>query len=303
MAQSQGSRHSISYVVESTFGTTPGTPAMIELPNTGTTLKATKDTFVSSTIRNDRQIKDMRHGVKQIGGDINFELSYGDFDTWLEAALFGAWSTNVLKAGTTPKYLSVERAFADISEYHQFSGCMVNMLSLTIEPNAMVTGSFGVIGKDVTVASSALDASVTAATGNPPFDGFTGSISEGGGAVDNVTSLTLDLNNALAPSFVIGSDVTPQILAGQSNLTGRVSAFLESEALLNKFLNETESSISLTLEGAAGGDITILVPRIKYTAGEVDVTNANDGILINLPFQALRDDTEATNLKITRVPA
>lgn len=303
MAQAQGSRHSISYVAESTFGTTPGTPSMLELRNTGTTLKATKDNFVSDEIRNDRQIVDLRHGLKRIAGDINFELSYGAFDDFLESALFGAWSTNVLKAGTTPKFFSIERAFADISEYHQFTGCMVNTMSLNITPNAMVTGSFGIIGKDVTVASSALDASVTIAAANPPFDGFTGAIEEGGGAVNNVTSLTLELNNNLNPSFVVGADTTPQILAGRSIVTGTLSAFFESEALLNKFLNETESSIELTLEGASGGDIVILIPRIKYTAGDVDVTNADEGLLISMPFQAMRDVTEATNLKITRVPA
>ena len=82
-----------------------------------------------------------------------------------------------------------------------------------------------------------------------------------------------------------------------------MTAFFESETLLNKFLSETESSLSVTLEGASGGDITILVPRIKYTAGDVDVTNADDGLLITMPFQAMRDSSEATNLKITRVPA
>lgn len=303
MAQAQGSRHSISYVNEVTFGTTPGTPSMLELRNTGTTLKATKDAFVSEEIRNDRQIVDMRHGLKKIGGDINFELCYGAFDDFLEAALFGSWSTNVLKAGTTAKFFSIERAFADVSEYHLFTGCMVNTFSLNIQPNAMVTGTFGIVGKNVTIGSSAADASVTAAATHPPFDGFTGTISEGGSSVDNVTSLTLELNNNLNPAFVIGSDVTPQILAGRSILTGTLQAFFESEALLNKFLNETESSISVTLEGISGGDHTILIPRIKYTAGDVDVTTADDGLLISLPFQAMRDSSEATNFKITRVPA
>jgi hypothetical protein len=303
MAQAQGSRHSISYVNEVTFGTTPVTPSMLELRNTGTTLKASKDNFVSEEIRNDRQIVDMRHGLKKIGGDINFELTYGAFDDFLEAALFGTWAANVLKAGTTAKFFSIERAFADVSEYHLFTGCMVNTLSLNIAPNAMVTGTLGIIGKNVTVSGTAADASITPAAANPPFDGFTGTISEGGSGVDNVTSLTLELNNNLNPAFVIGSDVTPQILAGRSILTGTLQAFFESETLLNKFLNETESSISVTLEGVSGGDHTILIPRIKYTAGDVDVTTADDGLLISLPFQAMRDSSEATNFKITRVPA
>ena len=304
MAQAQGSRHSISYVAESTFGTTPGTPSMIELRNTGTTFATRKDNFVSNEIRNDRQVVDLRHGVRRADGDINFELSYGAFDDFLEAALFGTWSTNVLKAGVTPKFFTIERAFADASEYWPFTGCMVNSMSLEITPNGMVTGSFGIIGTGtMTPASSALDASVTAAPTNPPFDGFTGSIEEGGGAVNNVTGLSIALNNNLNPTYVVGSDTAPQILAGQSILTGTSTHFFESEALLNKFLAETESSIEVTLEGISGGDITILIPRVKYTSADVDVTNANDGLLVSMPWHALRDSSETTNLKITRTPA
>src|SRR5690606_20720502 len=156
----------------------------------------------------------------------------------------------------------IERAFADVSEYHQFVGCMVNSLSLNIAPNAMVTGSFGIIGKDVTIASSPLDAEVTAAAAHPPFDGFTGSISEGGGGVGNVTVRARELQNRLSPAFVIGSPVPRRILAGRATLTGNPTAVRECEALLPRFVLETESSLSLTLAGAGRGDLTIPIPRI-----------------------------------------
>lgn len=303
MAQAQGARHSIAYVPEVTFGTTPGTPSMLELRNTGTTLAVRKDNFVSEEIRADRQIVDLRHGVRRADGDINVELCYGAHDDFLEAALFGSWSTNVLKAGTTAKFFTIERAFADVSEYWPFTGCMVNTMTMTIIPNGMVSTTFGIIGNGaMTPASSALDASVTAAATHPPFDGFTGSITEGGSAAQ-IASMSIELANNLSPSYIVGTDTAPQILAGRSICTGTVSAWFESEALLNKFLNETESSLSVTLEGISGGDLTILIPRIKYTAGAVDVTNADDGLLVSLPFQAMRDSSEATNIKITRVPA
>lgn len=303
MAQAQGSRHSISYIPEVTFGVTPSTPSMIEFRSTGTTLAVRKDNFVSNEIRNDRQITDLRHGAKRADGDLNFELSYGAFDDWLEGALMGAWSTNVLKAGVTPKSFTVERAHADISEYHPFKGVMVNTMSLNVVPNAMITGAFGVIGAGaMTAASSPLDASVTAATGHPPFDGFTGSLTEGGSAA-LVTSISLELNNNLNPVYVVGSDIANNTFLGRSILTGSLSALFETEAMLNKFLAETESSLSVTLEGLAGGDLTIAVPLLKYTSADYDVSNADDGILLNMNWQALRDDSEATNMKITRIPA
>jgi tail tube protein len=302
MAQAHASRHSISYVAESTFGTTPGTPTMLELRNNGSTLGLKKDSFVSEEIRNDRQIVDMRHGVRRVEGDISFELSYGAFDDFLAAVMFGAWATNVLKTGVAKTSFSIERAFADVSEYHQLTGCLINTMSLDIAPNAMITGSFGIFGKDMAVSATPLDASVTAAAANPPFDGFTGSLLEGGGAA-LITALSLNLNNNLNPTYVIGADSANEIIEGASVVTGEATFLFESEALLNKFLAETESSISVTLEGASGGDLTFLIPRLKYTGGDPDVSSSNEGILLRAPFQALRDSTEATNLKITRTPA
>lgn len=303
MAQGQGSRHSIVYIVESTFDTTPALPTMITLPHTGSTLRTNKNTFVSEQIRNDRQIEDLRHGVRRAAGEISFELNYGDFDTFLEAALQGAWSTNVLKAGTTAKYLTIERQFNDISEFWPFSGCMVDTFSLDIQPDAIVTGAFGIVGSGTMTPSATTAAnSTTAASGNKVFDAFSGSITEGGASA-NVTSLTMELQNNLAPSYIIGSNTAPQILSGRSVLTGSLTAFFETEALVNKFLGETESSLSLTLQGIDGGDLQIDVPRIKYTEASVDVTNVDDGLLVNMPWQAMRDATEATNLKLTRTPA
>ncbi len=303
MAQAQGSRHSLAHVAEVTYGTTPGTPTMLETKNTGVTIAATKDSFISEEIRNDRQITDLRHGLMQVSGDINFEAQYGAYDDLLEGALFGTWSTNELKAGVVENFYTFERAFNDISEFHIYTGCMINSMNLSIIPNGMVTGTFGVIGKTVTVSATALDAGVTAATTHPPFDGFTGSLTEAGGALDAVTSLTIDVQNNLTGAFAIGNTSAISLNPGRSIVTGTMGAFFETEALLNKFLNETESAIIVTLEGISGGDHVITLPRIKYTEGSVDVTSADDGLIVNLPFQAIRDSTEATNIVLDRVPA
>lgn len=303
MAQGHSSRHSVRYVAESTFGTTPTTPTFIDIPNTGSTLKVAKNTFVSQTVRNDRQINDMRHGVRRAEGNINFELAYGDFDTFLEAALMGSWSTNVLKTGTTLAPFSIERAFADISEFWNFKGCLINTLSLNIQPDAMVTGSFGIIGSGLmTPASSTAANSVTAASAYDPFDAFSGSITEGGASA-NITALSMELNNGLVGSYIVGSETAPQVNYGQSNLTGSLTAWFESETLLNKFLAETESEVVLTLAGITGGDLAIDIPRIKFTDGAVDVQNANDGLLAVMPWQALYSSGDASNIVITRTPA
>lgn len=301
MSFATGGFSGINYVAESVWGTTPTTPDMVALRNTGTSLVLSKDSFQSEELRSDRQISDLRHGTQQTSGDINFELSYGEFDPFIEAALFGTWATNELKAGTDEHFFTVEREQTDISQYGVFTGCYINTMNLSIAANAIVTGSFGIVGKEASYSGTPLDADPTASQTASPFDSFTGELKEGGATIAVVTSIDLTIDNGVEPTFVVGSNTSARNVAGRSNVTGTVTAYWEDASLLNKFINETESSIELTLGNGTSESYVIELPRIKYSGGDNSVSDEGP-IEISMPFQALYDDTEDTNIVITRIP-
>jgi hypothetical protein len=302
MAQGQRSRQSLYYVTEVTPGTTPGTPTLIEIPIAGIpTIVVEKDNFRSNVIKSHRQTSTVRHGTRRTSGEIPIELAYGDFDTLLESLMHSSWSTNVLKVGTTQKFFTLERRFPDISEYQPFTGCMMNTFTLNAQPNGMITASFGVLGlSGMTPASSTVANTSTAATGNEPFDGFTGTITEGGSSA-NVTAIDMTVTNNGALPYVIGSDTAPRINSGMVNVTGNITAFFESEALVNKFLAETESALVVEFEGITGGDLEFTLPALKYTGASI--TEADEGLLVQMPFEAYYDSSAATSITITRTPA
>lgn len=302
MAQGLRSRQSLYYVTEVTPGTTPSTPTLIEIPIAGIpTLAVEKDNFRSNVIKSHRQTSTLRHGTRRASGNIPVELSYGDFDALLESLMHSAWSTNVLKVGTTQKFFTMERRFPDISEFQPFTGCMINSFNLSAQPNGMITGTFGVLGLgSMTPASATVASSSNVATGNEPFDGFTGTITEGGSAA-NVTALELTISNNGALPYVIGSDTAPAVNSGMFTITGNLTAFFESEALVNKFLAETESALIVEFEGITGGDLEFTVPALRYTGSSI--TEADEGLLVNMPFEGYYDTSAATSLTITRTPA
>lgn len=298
MTIAQGSRHDVSFVTETVYGTTPATPSMKRFRNTGTGVNMSKSTIQSAEIRSDRQIQSLRHSVMNVGGSLNFELSYGAFDDWLEAALFGTWATNTLKAGVTPKSFSVERRFTDINQYLVYTGCQPNVFNLSIPAEGMVTGSFELVGRGMTAAGTSLGIPTDVAT-NEPFASDGGSITEGGLALAVVTGLELSLENGIAPNYVVGSNVSKESTYGRSNVTGTATAFFENITMLNKFINETESSLSITLVDPASNTMTITLPRIKYTGAEIPL-DGEGSIVMSMPFQALLDTTTGTNIVITR---
>jgi Phage tail tube protein len=96
---SDTNRVSVSFKEESTFGTyVTANPDFQELRYTGESLHQEQDTVTSQEIRSDRQISDIiRTGIRG-AGDLNFELSYGAYDTFFKQALladadFGALVT------------------------------------------------------------------------------------------------------------------------------------------------------------------------------------------------------------------
>lgn len=309
-----GSRHSMRYVAETVYGQTPATPAFKMIRHTGTTLGLSKESLQSEELRDDRQIADFRHGAYQVGGDVNIELSYGSFDELLEAVLLGTWEvdspavgTDRLKAGVTRRSFTVERFFGDIltadKPYHRFTGVELNTLSLAINANAMITGSFGVLGQNMVTATTAITGATYApATTTSPLDSFTGTLNEAGTPIAVITEISLSIENGLEARYVVGSKQSIRPSIGRSNVTGQVTAYFENSALLDKFINETESSIVFTLPDGAGNELTFTLPRIKYTGGQPDV-DGEGPITLAMPFQALLDDTTDTNIMIDRTPA
>lgn len=386
-----GSRHSLYVVPESSWGVTPGTPAFDLVRITGTTLGLSRDSLQSEEIRSDRQISDFRGGANQVGGDINFELSYGSFDDLLKAVLmstdwaaaadtgvstFDATATGftratgdftadgfevgqiivtsgfstadnngrfeitavdatsidatplegqtlasesgdgdeqivtaheIVKAGTTRHSFTFMRHFADLpggsNPYYLYTGVEVNNVQLQISANAMITGTFSVLGKGQETASSA----PAGTTYNPesttsPLDSFSGELKENGNTIAVITEIQLNLENGLETRFVVGSKDSINPSSGRSNCSGTITAYFEDSTLVDKFLNETESSIEFTLPDGAGNKLRVELPRIKYTGGQPDVSGEGP-ITLSMPFQALLDSTEGTNIILERTPA
>lgn len=309
-----GSRHSMRYVAEASYGVTPTAPAFKPIRHTGTTLALTKEALQSEEIRNDRQIADFRHGAFQTGGDINVELSYGSFDELLEAVLCGTWAadtpvlgTDQLKAGIERRSFTIERHFGDLltaqKPFHRFTGVEFNTLAVSVAANAMITATLGVVGQGfATDTAQIAGATYAAATTTSPLDSFTGSLKEAGSLIAVITEIQLNVENGLESRFVVGSKQSIRPSIGRSNVSGTITAYFEDSTLLDKFVNETESSIEFELPDGAGNLLTFKLPRVKYNGGQPDVEGEGP-ITLSMPFQALLDSVTGTNLIIERTPA
>lgn len=306
---SNSAQHQLALVAEATYGTTPANPAMLRKLITACSLALTKGKIESNVIRPDRQVQDVRHGNRQIGGDIAVELTYDGVASLLEAVLCGTWTANVLVPGVTRRSFSVLRHFTDLvapaKPYHLFKGVEFNTLGLSITPEALVTATFGCIGREVSYSDTEPAGTVyTAASTKKPFDSFTGSLLVDGIPMGDVSEITLNVENGMEPRFQVFDDRTSKPKAGKVRVTGQLTAYFASSDLLVAFNGGVKKALQFTLTDLEGNDFLFELPSIMLDGGQVDVEGEND-ITIPIPFSAIYEDGAPTPnaLKITRTDA
>lgn len=307
MPFSQGSRSRLSYIAESTFGTTPA-GNFASLPFSTHTLDLTKERVQGNDIQADRMPRHDRHGNRNAVGDIVFDLRADEYDALLESVMFSVWDNtplgpDELKVGTTQKSFSIEDYAADIDQARLFTGMTVSQAQFSIRPNQMVTTTMSFVGKDMSI--SATEKIVDAASLNAPFDAYSGALTIGdaGGAlsaVATVTGIDFSINNELSPTFIVGSSTTPQLEYGRAMIEGTITAYFEDLTLINRFLNEVETALKVTVDDpTAANEYGFFFPRVKFNGASVPLANPQSRI-ITIPFVALYDTTEGSNLVITR---
>jgi len=103
---SDSNRVGVRYIAEASFAVQPTGPNMQELNFTSESFKSNVNTVTSDTIRSDRNVSDITQVGGGAGGDVGFELRYGDIDTLLAGALQGAWATTTVSATVASSYFS-----------------------------------------------------------------------------------------------------------------------------------------------------------------------------------------------------
>lgn len=214
----------------------------------------------------------------------------------------------VLKAGTVRRSFTILRHFTDIPDgagkpYHVSRGCEVNTLAISVNPTAIVGLTFGIVAREpellaAPIAGQTLGAPTTTA----PMDAFTGVLKENNVVCGVATEISLALDNGLEPENIVGSKFTRQPAISRTNATGSMGAYFDDSSYLEKFINETDSSMEMTFPDGAGNSYTMKIPLLNYTGGQPDASGQGS-IRLTMPFQGIMDPVSLSNIIITRTPA
>lgn len=309
MTQARGRKAQLLLDYETTFGTDPAAAAAIAMPFNSIGIKANQNLSEDNTIRNRRDPAMPSRGNIDVAGDVVVPVDLVAIGYWLRAA-FGAPEktgeapgpyTHVWKPGDTQPSLVLERGFTDIGVYEKFNGCKIGKIGLSFGGDADLAATISIMGAKQTVGAASYDGTPTAVT-LTKFHQFQAVIKEGGSAIATVTQATLDIEFSLdGDAYTIGSQgARADICEGLMQISGNLTALFADNALLQKAVQGTESSLEITLTSGTSS-LKFELPELMYGRTSPTVEGPQ-GVRIELPYRAYYEDaTAAAAIVVTLV--
>lgn len=304
---SDSSQTRLGSIVEATYGVTPATPAFQVMRMTGESLNPALQYISSNEIRADRNIPDLTLVGSDAAGAVNFELSYGTFDSWLESLMFSTFSTNVLKNGIIRKSHTLEKTFeaGTTDQFHRYIGAVANTMSLNVAAKQQVTGSFGFMCKSMSSAQAIIaGATYVAPNSNPVINAANNfaNLLITGVTSPQITALTLNVNNNMRQQPVVGQVANKGISAGRFMVSGTLDAYFETNDMLDLYLNNTAADLTFDIGGVSTLKYQFDLGKIKFNSAEIVAGGNDQDVMARMGFQALYSSSDASSLTITRTP-
>ncbi|HCJ6672015.1 TPA: hypothetical protein NU797_002728, partial [Acinetobacter baumannii] len=133
------------------LGTTPANPVWYTVRRVTDSLTENVTTEDSSEVVDSRFRQGAVVTEAEVTGQLEFELSLGTFDLFLNVLAFNNWAANALSfGGGVRKSLTLVKVFEDIGQVFIYRGIQVNTGEMTIQTTGKITGNFGLVGSSFT---------------------------------------------------------------------------------------------------------------------------------------------------------
>ncbi|MDC5012105.1 phage tail tube protein [Acinetobacter baumannii] len=148
---SSGAKIRLYACEEAVLGTTPANPIWYTVRRVNDGLSENVSTEESSEVVDSRFRQGAVVTEAEVTGQLEFELSLGTFDLFLNVLAFNNWAANALSfGGGVRKSLTLVKVFEDIGQVFIYRGIQVNTGEMTIQTTGKITGNFGLVGSSFT---------------------------------------------------------------------------------------------------------------------------------------------------------
>ena len=286
MAIASGTNVVVGFKEETAYGQEVAGTDYTIIPFKSASLSLAKTNHESAVITGNREVQDVIMGAHSVSGEISFDLAHQPAYIEMLRGVLGddALSAGLMQIGSERQSYTIVQDFGtDLDggdDAHVYTGCEFNNFSMSIPADGLVECSIGIVGATMTTEPSGNDADpddggTNYIEANNPFHSSDAVIVEG--AANSIcTDLSLSIENGIETTNAVGDVIPIQGGISKCRVSGSMTCHFTSSALLEKFILNTSSALSIQFDSGATG-IKFDLPKIIYTTGAVEV--GGEGLL------------------------
>ena len=285
MAIASGTNVVVGFKKETVYGEEVAGKDYQIIPFKSASLSLAKTNHESAVITGNRELQDVIMGAHSVTGEISFDLAHQPAYIGMLQGVLGdsSLSGGAMQIGSERQSYTIVQDFgADLNggdDAHVYTGCEFNNFSMSIPADGLIECSVGIVGATMTTETSGND--VDPDTGgtnyveaNDPFHSSNATITSGASGI--LTDLSLSVENGIETTNAVGEVIPIQGGIGKCRVSGSLTAHFTTPALLEKFISNTSSTLTISFGSSTTG-ISFTMAKIIYTTGAVEV--GGEGLL------------------------
>lgn len=214
----------------------------------------------------------------------------------------------LLRNGTVRRSFTLQKRITDVSPvvYHNFFGMRSNTMELAFTVGAILTGSFGFLGRNDEMLEAAIsgqtDGSASTTDSMNSASGIS-DVRQDNTVRNGIRSMNLSVSNNMREQKELGLLGSAGIAEGKFNVTGTSELYFRNRDDYLKFRGNQTFSSSFRVFDVAGNAYIFTWPRQKYTEMTSNAAQENEDLMVNASWEALRDPVTGCVMQVDKFAA
>lgn len=304
MPINRGSTHGLYAVKEVTYGVTPSTPTLLQMPFDTFDMQTAHTVLRSNQIRSTPYLDRVLAGMSTQALTLTAEMQAATHDMLLETVFGSVFASGSMKHVDVLKSLTLEsRTQVSAGLFNQFSGSYLNRLdvSASASDTAPVAMTFAGMAKAGALDQSATLATANTAAGQPDPYIFADATLKIATVAQPIMSGSFTIDRTVDPLMLWGSRLPREYIPGAVTATGSVTVPYDDATISAMWTAFADAQLDFTFaDAAASSSLKFTFPRTRFTTLGRKI-DTRGGLFQVLNFEAMYDLSSATVCTITKV--